>query len=148
MEIKWGWIFWLLLALAILVGIVFFLPIPSHAQVPQITLDWIAPGDDGMVGTASTYQMRWSTARPDTTSMTTMDAWWAAATVVTGLPVPLISGTSQAMTVNGPFVTGTNYYFVMKACDEVPNCSIYSNVAVKFVPDTTPPSRIIDLRTR
>lgn len=142
---------WAVSIFIILLIIVLLLPIipgKSIAQVPSITLDWIAPGDDGMIGTASTYEMRWSTTAPDTTSQTTMGTWWAAATIITGLPTPNISGTAETFTVPGPFASSQTYYFVMKACDEVPNCSVYSNVAWKFVPDTLPPSRIIDLRIR
>jgi len=132
-----------------LLFILLFVPlIPVHAQVPSITLDWTAPGDDGNVGTASTYEMRWSTSKPDTTTLAAMENWWSTATAVSAMPAPLPSGTTQSKTVPGPFVTGTTYYFVIKACDEVANCSAYSNVASKFVPDTLPPSRIIDLRPR
>ena len=134
------------IALACLV--LFVLPFPVHSQVASITLDWTSSGDDGVVGTASTYEMRWATTRPDTTSSTSMDSWWATATIVPSMPTPLISGTSQSKQVTGPFLSGATYYFVMKACDEVPLCSPYSNVASKFIPDTIPPSRIIDLRTR
>lgn len=130
---------------------VLFLPIvpgKAQAQVPSVTLDWTAPGDDGNVGTATTYQMRWSTTRPDTTSATAMDSWWAAATAVTNLPAPQVSGTRQSVTVSGPFPAGFTYYFVMRAADEVPNWSGYSNIAVRTVADTTPPSRVIDLISR
>lgn len=143
---RWYW--WLLLSFVLVVGLL-FLPIvpPAHSQVSSITLEWTAPGDDGMVGTATTYAMRFSTTRPDTTSSSSMDAWWAAALPVpVTLPSPLIAGTSQTTTIPGAgFITGTHYYFVMRAADEVPNWSNYSNVADFFVPDTTPPSRIIDL---
>lgn len=145
------WVIGIAIVVAALFALAVFVPIQGHAQVPSITLDWTAPADDDGIastGPATTYQMRWSTVRPDTTSTAAMDTWWAGATMVPGLPTPLVLGTTQSVTVTGPFLTGTNYYFVMKACDEVPNCSGYSNVAVKFVPDTTPPSRIIDLRPR
>ena len=147
--------FWqkILVALGILAFVVaaLFLPIipgEAVAQVPSITLDWTAPGDDGDIGSATTYEMRWSEVAPDTTSSTAMGSWWAAANIVGGLPVPLVSGTAQSTVVVGPFPSGRSYYFVMRACDEVPNCSAYSNVAMKVVPDTAPPSRIVDLRVR
>jgi hypothetical protein len=135
-------------ALAVL-GLILFVPFrgKGRAQTPSITLDWTAPGDDGVVGTATTYQMRWSSVRPDTTSQAAMDTWWASATNVTNLPTPQVSGTAQSKVVIGPFSPGT-YYFLMKACDEVPNCSLYSNLASKTITDTTPPNRIIDLLAR
>jgi len=77
-----------------------------------------------------------------------MDAWWNAATVCP-VPVPAVAGTRQSITITAPFGPAT-YYFVLKTCDEVPNCSPYSNVAVRLVTvaDTTPPGRIIDLFAR
>lgn len=137
-----------LAVLALLVLVVFLPVFPVHAQVPSITLDWTSTGDDGNVGTATAYELRWRSVQPDTTSQATILVWWNLATPVTGLPIPLISGTSQSMVVSGPFTTGQTYYFILRAGDEVPNWSVYSNVAIKFIPDTIPPSRIIDLRPR
>lgn len=146
---------WLLFGgILLIVAVLLFLPIipgRAQAQVPSITLDWTAPADDdadASSGPATSYQMRWSSTRPDTTSQAAMDSWWATATAVASLPTPAVLGTAQSVTVPGPFPSGRTYYFVMKACDEVPNCSVYSNVAAKVVPDTLPPSRIVDLRVR
>lgn len=136
-------------ALGLAALILFVIPIRRvHSQVASITLDWTAGGDDGVVGTATSYEMKWSATRPDTTTVPNMDAWWANATNVSQMPTPLVSGTPQSKQVVGPFQTGATYYFVIRACDETPNCSPYSNVASKFLPDTIPPARIIDLRTR
>lgn len=145
------WI-WVLLGIVALIGIL-FIPLRLTAQIPSITLDWTATGDDSLVGTATIYQLRRSTVKPDTTSIAAMDAWWNAANVCTGLPVPTASGTKQSTIVIpnvGPTFAPGIYYFVLKICDEVPNCSPYSNVAVRVVPqmDTTPPARIIDLLAR
>lgn len=144
---KWLWVG---LALLVVGLFLFVVPFPVHSQVTSVTLDWTAPGDDGDVGTAASYEMRWSAVAPDTLSSTTMNAWWAAATNVSGLPTPLIAGTTQSITITPPsgFLTGTTYYFVARARDEAGNLSAYSNVATKLVPDATPPRRIVDLRTR
>ena len=140
---------WLIaLGIGALLILLFIIPFPTHAQVASITLDWTAPGDDGNVGTASSYEMRWSTSLPDTANAAAMNAWWTAATPVAAMPTPTLAGSSQSKVVPGPFTTGATYYFVMRACDEVPNCSAFSNVASKFLPDSTPPARIIDLRVR
>lgn len=124
-------------------------PVCASAQTAGVQLSWTAPGDDGNVGTATSYQVRWSTTKPDTTSQTTITAWWNSATDASiYLPTPLVAGTTQGAYVlktGGSFQPGT-YYFVMKACDEVPNCSLYSNVAVAIVPDLVAPARITDLR--
>lgn len=124
---------------------------PAAAQIPAATLSWTAPGDDGGSGTATSYQMRYTTMRPDTTSQATIDNWWFVATPVTTLPVPQLSGTTQFVNVApmGGFMARQTYYFVMKACDEVTNCSVYSNVAVFVVPgDLLAPRRTNDLRKR
>jgi len=124
---------------------------PAYAQTtPSLTLEWNAPGDDGLVGTASFYDLRWSSTRPDTTSQAAKDTWWAAATVVSGMPVPLVSGTLQSKTVSptGGFAAGSAYYFVIRASDEAGNESGWSNVAWRFLADTTAPSPPTNLRVR
>lgn len=93
------------------------------ASVPtysSIALTWTAPGDDGGTGTATSYDIRYSTA-----SIT--DTNWASATQVTGESSPLVSGSSQSMTVSG-LTSGTTYHFAMKTSDEIPNKSALSNV--------------------
>ena len=99
---------------------------PSGALADTILLHWTAPGDDGNVGRASTYELRYSvTAVPiDTTS------WWASATVAGPLPAPLTAGSGEAFTVAG-LDSGTTYYFVIRTADEVPNWAGFSNVAVR-----------------
>jgi hypothetical protein len=141
------WI-WIVLGIVALAGLILMLPVGGQAQVPSLTLDWTAPGDDSLIGTATTYQLRRATSRPDTTSLASMDAWWNAATVCP-VPVPAVAGTRQTITITAPFGPAA-YYFVLKSCDEVPNCSPYSNVAVRVVvaSDTTPPARVIDLIVR
>jgi hypothetical protein len=141
------WWAWLLISLGLL-ALILFLPLRGESQVPSVTLDWTSPGDDNFVGTATSYEMRFSQARPDTSSLAAMTTWWNGATVVSLLPAPVIAGTPQSVVVPGTFLAGETYYFIMKACDEVPNCSSFSNVAIKIVPDATPPSRIIDLIAR
>ncbi len=87
----------------------------------SLTLTWTAPGDDGSTGTASTYDIRYSTS-----SIT--ESNWDAATQVTGEPAPAAAGTSQSMTVSG-LSASTTYYFAIKTADEVPNLSAISNIA-------------------
>jgi hypothetical protein len=87
----------------------------------SITLTWTAPGDDGSVGTATTYDIRYSTS-------TINEGNWASATQASGEPTPQVAGTVQNMVVSG-LNSGTTYYFAMKTSDEVPNTSAISNVA-------------------
>ncbi|MCX9085305.1 MAG: MBG domain-containing protein, partial [Candidatus Methanoperedens sp.] len=84
-----------------------------------ITLTWTAPGDDGSSGTATEYDIRYSTSPIN-------DGNWDSATPVTGEPAPGVAGTSESMVVTG-LSSSTMYYFAMKTSDEVPNESGISN---------------------
>ncbi len=98
-----------------------------------LTLLWTAPGDDGLVGTATRYEVRSSTS-PIT------DSNWYSATLVSGVPTPLPSGTRQSVVVRG-LVFGMTYYFAIKAFDEVDNGAPLSNVVRwDWVLDTSPPA--------
>lgn len=129
--------------IGILIALALILPTKPVAQVSTIVLEFTSPGDDGDVGTASSYELRYSTTPvgADTT------AWWNAATIYPNMPQPLVAGTLTTVNITPatPFLTGNTYYFIMKACDEVPNCSGYSNVATKLLPDMIPPARIVNL---
>jgi hypothetical protein len=108
----------------------------------SVTLLWTAPGDDGNVGTASQYALRYRTVPVSGTDTLT---WWNAATPVTGLPAPHPAGSTDSITVRG-LQPLTTYYFIIRAADEVPNWSTFSNVAMKTTSgDATPPSAIADL---
>lgn len=116
----------------------------AHAQTGSITLTWTAVGDDSLTGTASRYQLRWAIAAPTATTPAALETWWQGAAQVTGLPAPLVAGTTQSMSIPG-FNTGT-YYFMLRAFDEANNVSGYGNIAVKSVTDAIRPAAIVDLR--
>lgn len=117
----------------------------SKAQAVSVTMLWTAPGDDGSSGRASQYDLRYSTAA---ISGTDTLSWWNAATkVLSGLPSPGVSGTTDSVQVLG-LSPSTTYRFILKAADEVPNWSGYSNVAVVITPDQVAPGRVTDLRVR
>ncbi len=86
----------------------------------EVDLAWTAPGDDGNIGTAAYYVIRYSTAR-----ITEIN--WASAPVVPNPPVPLESGTFQTFTVNG-LGEGERYYFGIKAYDDAGNVAPLSNI--------------------
>lgn len=92
----------------------------SGATNNSINLAWTAPGDDGAVGTATSYDIRYSTS-------TITEGNWASATQATGEPTPSVAGSSESMTVSG-LSESTTYYFAIKTSDEVPNTSGISNV--------------------
>ncbi len=85
-----------------------------------LQLNWTAPGDDGIVGTTSSYDIRYAAA-----PITDL-AGWNAATQVTGEPDPAVSGTAETMQVNG-LVASTTYYFSIRAKDEYGNFGDFSN---------------------
>ena len=86
----------------------------------SVSLSWAAPGDDGLIGTAHQYDVRYST------SLITA-ANFNAAAAATGEPAPSAPGTTESFSVTG-LNPGTHYYFAIKTCDEVPNWSTISNI--------------------
>jgi len=93
----------------------------GSATQTAITLSWTAVGDDGTTGTATSYDIRYSN-----TQIT--DANWGSATPVTGEPAPKVNGGAETMVING-LTENTQYYFAIKAGDEIPNWSPISNIA-------------------
>ena len=103
----------------------------------SIQLSWTAPGDDGTQGTATQYDLRYSTA-------TITAANFASATRFNGTPTPTASGTSQTVTVTG-LNPSTTYFFAIKSADDVSNWSAVSNVVTKATPaapDLSPPGAL------
>lgn len=112
----------------------------SDATQTTISLSWTAPGDDANTGTASSYDIRYSTSVIDESN-------WSSASQLIGEPLPTSVGTAESATVNG-LVADVTYYFAMKTSDEVPNVSTLSNVpslSTLPAPDVTAPSAISNL---
>lgn len=101
------------------------------------TVSFTATGDDSMTGTATSYDVRRSTA-PIT------EANWASATQVTGEPAPAAPGTAQSVIATG-LTRQTTYYFAAKIVDDAGNASALSNVASVTTPDLTAPAAVRDL---
>jgi len=94
----------------------------SNPTSTSIALTWDAPGDDGEQGTASQYDIRYST------SEIIDEAGWQAASQCTGEPSPSPVGTIENFTVTG-LSPSTTYWFALKTADEVTNWSVLSNSA-------------------
>jgi len=110
--------------------------VSAATTVSSITLTWTAPGDDGISGTAASYDARYSTSA-------ITDANWATANQASNEPAPKASGGTETFTIPG-LAADTTYYFTIKTLDEVPNISLISNIiSVKTLigtqPDITPP---------
>jgi chitodextrinase len=105
-------------------------------------LTWSAPGDDGNVGFASSYYLKYSTAAlANNASESQTDTWWSAAVDVSGEPAPRQAGTAESLTLAG-LSASTRYYVAIRAVDEAGNISSTSNVAsfVTSAPVSNPPS--------
>jgi Fibronectin type III domain len=132
----------LAVALSIGLGLLATGAAAQTAADSSVTLLWTAPGDDGNVGTASQYALRYRTVPISGTDTLT---WWNAATPASGLPTPRPAGSTDSVTVRS-LQPLTTYYFIIRAADEVPNWSGFSNVAVKTTSgDATPPAAVADL---
>ncbi|MDZ7392540.1 MAG: Ig-like domain-containing protein [candidate division KSB1 bacterium] len=92
----------------------------SGTTANSVTLTWTAPGDDGTVGTAASYDLRYSTSPITATN-------FDAATQATGLGTPKAAGSTETFTVTG-LNSATTYYFALKATDDSGNKSAISNV--------------------
>ena len=97
----------------------------------SVVLSWTAPGDDASTGTATTYDVRYSTS-PIITG-----GDWDAAAPASGEPSPQIAGSSESFTVTGLPSNSTTYYFALKTSDEASNESAISNLPSGTTGDVT-----------
>jgi hypothetical protein len=103
----------------------------------SMSLRWTAPGDDGAVGTAAFYDVRYSTSPINTSN-------WGSASLATGEPTPAAAGTLQTLTING-LTPSRTYYVAIRATDGSGNVSGLSNVPTGTTPDTVAPAPVHDL---
>jgi len=85
------------------------------------TLEWSAPGNDGDVGTAAAYDIRWSPVpiTPET---------WAEAAQVETPPKPQPAGSPEMLSIPG-LTADTVHHFALMSRDDAGNWSSLSNVA-------------------
>ena len=87
----------------------------------KIKLSWTAPGDDGLKGTATGYDVRFSKNKIS-------DANFDNAEQVSNIPKPTPAGSKVSFEIS-ELKPETLYYFALKTADEVPNWSKLSNVS-------------------
>jgi lysophospholipase L1-like esterase len=92
----------------------------GNTTATSVALTWTAVGDDGLDGQAASYDLRFSTSN-------ITEGNFNSATQVTSVSAPGASGVGQAHTVGG-LVSGTTYFFAIKAKDEAGNAGTISNV--------------------
>ncbi len=123
-------------------------PAPAPMLNPgDVILRWTATGDDGDVGRAAGYDMRYLPA--DMGPIDT-EQKWNQATQVGGVPVPSPSGQMDSMLVRN-LTPGGLYYFGIKAYDDAGNYSGLSDSPLKqaavpgdFVPGDANGSENVD----
>lgn len=81
---------------------------------------WYAPGDDGMVGTATSFKLHYSTSPINACN-------FDLATPVAGMPTPGSPGTYHCIEIDDLLQCRT-YYFALMTLDEAGNASLVSNV--------------------
>ena len=105
----------------------------SSTGYSQVHLTWTAPGDDGNIGTAHSYDIRYSNADITPANWTSADAAQLA------LPLtPSLAGTFETALVI-TLDQGTTYYFAIKTEDNDGYVSYLSNV-VNTTTSGTPPT--------
>ncbi|RKH42618.1 lamin tail domain-containing protein [Corallococcus sicarius] len=87
----------------------------------SLRLDWKAPGDDGDLGTATRYELRYAT-------VAITDDTFDTATLVPGVSAPQAPGTAETFTVSDLEV-GTTYFFALKTFDGANNGSALATVS-------------------
>jgi chitodextrinase len=115
--------------------------VAEPVDTASVMLRWTAPGNDGSEGTASEYDIRYSDV-----PMTDIVAW-CGATYCKSEPVPQPSGSPESFLIEN-LTPETDYYFALKARDDVPLWSDLSNVAqarISVGNDTIPPDTVNDL---
>ncbi len=89
-----------------------------------LTITFTAPGDDGNIGAASSYDVRYSQA-PITANN------FGAAPRAAGIKTPSSAGSEETITITG-LEGNTEYYVAVKAMDEVGNASKIAGGATPF----------------
>ena len=116
----------------------------SGASSPAyVEIKWTAPGEDGNIGKATIYDIRYSNTPPGNQAET----WWQTAQQVEDEPEPLPAGSKQFYRFYNA-TENQNYYFMLKTSDQLLNQSGLSNVAFTAITDNYPPEIVTFSPTR
>jgi hypothetical protein len=92
----------------------------TNVTSSSVTLAWTAVGDDGFVGRATGYIIKYSTSGP-------ISFWsWNGATTYNQSWIPQDSGSIEIYSVTG-LQSNTTYWFAISAYDRAMNCGLTSN---------------------
>ncbi len=99
----------------------------------SLNLQWTAPGDDGSTGTATSYDLRFSTNPIDNNNFDVTAS-------VGNMPIPSNADSLETLAVDN-LLPNTTYYFALKTSDEEGNTSTLSNIlTVTTEESNVPPS--------
>jgi gliding motility-associated-like protein len=98
----------------------------------RVDLSWTAPGDDGWLGMATKYIIKYATYTINADNFESL-------TDVKERNVTVSGGNPDSGTITG-LASDTLYYFAIKTEDEVPNVSDISNIASATTRDNIPPA--------
>jgi len=95
--------------------------VANNQTCNSMTLSWTAPGDDGISGQASVYDIRYSTDQ-------ITESNWSNLIQVYNEQTPDIGGSIENYTFS-ELTENTTYYFAIKSYDDENNVSLLSNIA-------------------
>lgn len=107
----------------------------AQANENSVRLQWTATGDDGYLGTAAQYDIRYA-------EFPISEENWEDCDSFPGAPAPSEQGELDSITVTG-LNTHTYYDFGIKVADETPNWSDLSNVVSGWT-DSPSPYQVTD----
>lgn len=114
--------------------------IVSNTSINSMQLNWTAVGDNGLEGTATSYQIKVFESEITSDNWDDIDDYDQNMT-------PQIVGSIESIMISG-LQFSTHYFAAVKAIDEANNFSNLSNVVdtvTAAIPDNIPPSPIEDL---
>lgn len=106
----------------------------------SVAVTWVATGDNGNLGSASYYDLRYSGTAVGTDTI----SWWELADTAVSQPMPSPAGWIDSCRVSD-LSPDSVYYFVVVAYDDVGYCSRFSNIAYGGVPGDVDLDREVDV---
>lgn len=101
--------------------------VPAQTMTTAVTLLWTATGDNGTVGQAAKYDLRYTANQVVGTDTLT---WWNTSAVINMTAyVPSPAGQRDSAVVAG-LVVGKKYYAILRVADSAGNWSGFSNIAL------------------
>ena len=128
--------------LVALVALASCTPLSTQPSTAIVRLRCSPPGDNGYVGCASTYDLRWGYDSGSIANILN----WTSMNQVAGEPTPRCAGLNVKDTfiVSG-LPSDTILFFCVRVGDEIPNWSALSNIKRVRTPDGLVPGPVIDL---